>query len=86
MQATYFEEQPNSTDFYVQLFCGGCHIFLEGVFSEDQIDEFDEVSDYQREELHKNLRNREQENLTDDASRFIGALHAGAIDPEDFKI
>jgi hypothetical protein len=68
----------------VALRCPDCDYWTEGVFSQDCVDRFDERLDDGTSVLVADLKKLEQANMNDAIERFIGALHAGAILPEDF--
>jgi hypothetical protein len=69
----------------VALRCPNCSHTSEGVFSQECVDRFDEQLDDGTAALVSDLKRLERANLADEAERFIGALRAGAILPEDFK-
>jgi hypothetical protein len=69
----------------VALSCPNCGHWTEGVFSQECVDRFDERLDEGTEILVRELKRLQQVNMADDIERFIGALHAGAILPEDFQ-
>jgi hypothetical protein len=54
------------------------------VFSQECVDRFDERLDAGMTAVVQDLKKLEQANMADDVERFIGALRAGAILPEDF--
>ena len=68
----------------VALSCPNCDHWTEGVFSQECVDRFDERLDEGTETLVRDLKQLEHANMTDDVERFIEALEAGAILPEDF--
>lgn len=68
----------------VELRCPNCQLWTEGVFSQECVDRFDEALDAGTTAVVKDLKRLEHSNMVDAAERFIGALHAGAITPEDF--
>ncbi len=70
----------------VALSCPNCGYSTEGVFSQECVDRFDERLDEGTELMLRELKRLQQENLAEDFERFIGALHAGAILPEDFQM
>jgi len=69
----------------VALSCPNCGYWTEGVFSQECVDRFDERLDEGTEILVRELKRLQQVNMADDVERFIGALQAGAILPEDFQ-
>ena len=69
----------------VALSCPNCDYWTEGVFSQECVDRFDERLDEGTEVMVRELKCLQQANMADDVERFIGALRAGAILPEDFE-
>ena len=69
----------------VALSCPNCGHWSEGVFSQECVDKFDERLDEGTAALVTELKRLQFANMTDDVERFIGALRAGAILPEDFR-
>ena len=68
----------------VALRCPNCEHISEGVFSQSCVDRYDERLDDGTAALVGDLKELERANMADDVERFIGALQAGAIAPEDF--
>ena len=68
----------------VALRCPDCEHWSEGVFSQECVDRFDEQLDDGTAVLLADLKRLEQANMSDAVDRFLGALNAGAILPEDF--
>jgi hypothetical protein len=68
----------------VALHCPNCEYWTEGVFSQECVDRFDERLDDGTAVLLADLKRLEQANMTEAVDRFVGALHAGAILPDDF--
>jgi hypothetical protein len=68
----------------VALSCPNCGYWTEGVFSQECVDRFDESLDEGTAALLAELKRLGHDNMVDDTERFIAALHAGAILPEDF--
>lgn len=68
----------------VALQCPNCEHGAEGVFSQECVDRFDERLDEGTALLLEDLKHLAHANMTDDVERFIGALRAGAILPQDF--
>jgi hypothetical protein len=69
----------------VALDCPDCGYWTEGVFSQECVDRFDERLDEGTAVLVEELKRLQQVNMAEDVERFIGALRAGAILPEDFQ-
>jgi hypothetical protein len=68
----------------VALRCPDCDHWTDGVFSQECVDRFDELLDDGTAVLLADLKRLEQANMGEAVERFVGALHAGAILPEDF--
>ena len=68
----------------VALSCPNCDHWTEGVFSQECVDRFDESLDEGTAVLLAELKRLRHDNMADDTERFIAALNAGAILPEDF--
>ena len=68
----------------VALSCPNCDYRTEGVFSQECVDRFDERLDEGTAVLVAELKRLRHENMADETERFIVALNAGAILPEDF--
>ena len=68
----------------VSLRCPNCEHRAEGVFSQECVDRFDESLDEGTGALVADLKRLEHAAMIEDVERFIGALLAGAILPEDF--
>jgi hypothetical protein len=54
------------------------------VFDQETVDRFDEQLDLGTETLIRDLKRLQQANMEDEMDRFVRALNAGAILPEDF--
>jgi hypothetical protein len=68
----------------VLLHCPNCDVFREGVFTQDNVELFDEELDRGADALARDYKQLMRANLADEIERFAGALAAGAILPEDF--
>ena len=68
----------------VSLWCPNCDHYAEGVFSQECVDRFDERLDEGMSVIVADLKGLQQANFADDVERFVDALMAGAILPEDF--
>jgi hypothetical protein len=64
--------------------CPECEWHGDAVHREAAIDEYDEQLDFGTRELAEELRALEQSNMEEAAGRFIRALQADLILPEDF--
>ena len=68
----------------VALRCPECEERTEGVFSSACVDAFDVRLDEGTAAMVADLKRLEHANMVEAVERFIGALAAGAIVPEDF--
>lgn len=68
----------------ITLECPNCAWWSDGVFDEEDVERFDEELDRGTEALVHDLLRLTRANMEDDVERFIAALQAGAIVPEDF--
>ena len=68
----------------MSLWCPSCLHSSQGVFSEASADRFDFYLDDATASMVTDLKRLELANMYEDCERFIGALAAGAILPEDF--
>ena len=78
-------ESAGPESWRVSLRCRNCEHTTEGVFSQECVDRFDARLDDGTAALVADLKRLERANMSDDVERFIGALQAGAILPEDFR-
>ena len=84
VQPVAWEQVASSTEWRLWRRCPECEWYGEGVHRESHIDEYDEQLDFGTRELAEELRSLEHTNMQEAADRFIGALHADLILPEDF--
>jgi hypothetical protein len=77
-------EEADTENWSVLLHCPNCDLFREGLFCQDTVEAFDEELDRGVEQLAGDYRRLMRANMAEEIERFIGALHAGAIEPEDF--
>ena len=68
----------------VLLRCPNCEWNDLGVFDQSTVDRFDDELDRGTEALMRDLKRLTQANMQDDVDRFVLALGADAILPEDF--
>jgi hypothetical protein len=66
------------------LHCPNCEWLTEGVFDQDQVDEFEERLDEGLAEMLADLRRLTQANMAEEVDRFTAALQTDLILPEDF--
>jgi hypothetical protein len=77
-------EEAGSENWSVLLHCPNCDVFREGVFTQDNVELFDEELDRGADTLARDYKRLMRANMADEIDRFVGALNAGAILPEDF--
>jgi hypothetical protein len=77
-------EEAGATHWEVALRCPNCEWSGTGVFDQRSVERFDEELDRGTESLVGDLKRLTQANMEDDIERFVRALEADAILPEDF--
>jgi hypothetical protein len=77
-------EEAGPENWSVLLHCPNCDVFREGVFTQDNVELFDEELDRGADVLARDYKRLMRANMADEIDRFVGALEAGAILPEDF--
>jgi hypothetical protein len=77
-------EEADDTHWEVVLRCPNCEWTATGVFEQDIVERFDEELDRGTEALVRDLKCLMQANMEDEIERFVSALHADHIVPEDF--
>jgi hypothetical protein len=77
-------EEAGPENWSVLLHCPNCDVFREGVFTQDNVELFDEELDRGADALARDYKRLMRANMADEIDRFVGALSAGAILPEDF--
>jgi hypothetical protein len=77
-------EEAGETHWEVTLRCPNCEWSETGVFAQRAVEHFDEELDRGTDALVADLRRLVQANMEDEVERFVAALHAGAVLPEDF--
>jgi hypothetical protein len=76
------ESGPDS--WCVLLHCPSCAVYREGVFSLRAVEALDEELDRGADVLTRDYERLVRANMAEEIERFVGALNAGAILPEDF--
>jgi hypothetical protein len=79
---TWDEAGPDN--WTVLLHCPNCDVYREGVFTQDNVEELDEELDRGGDALARDYQRLLRANMGEEIERFIGALTADAILPEDF--
>ncbi len=80
---TQWSEAPGGS-WQVTLRCPECEAVREGVFGQRSVDAFDEQLDEGTGALVADLRRLTHANMSEEGERFLAALAADAILPEDF--
>jgi hypothetical protein len=77
-------EEAGETHWEVTLRCPNCEWTGTGVFEQDVVERFDEELDRGTETLVRDLKQLMQANMEDEIDRFVTALQADHIVPDDF--
>ncbi|HWC28342.1 MAG TPA: hypothetical protein VG474_17255 [Solirubrobacteraceae bacterium] len=77
-------EEADRSRWEVSLRCPNCEWRLTGIYHDDVVARFDETLDRGTEALVADLRKLTRANMEEDVERFIAALHAEYVLPEDF--
>ena len=77
-------EEAGPENWSVLLHCPNCDLHREGVFCQDTVEAFDEELDRGADMLAGDYKRLMRANMAEEIERFVGALNAGAILPEDF--
>ena len=77
-------EESGTENWSVLLHCPNCDVYREGIFSQDTVEVFDEELDRGADALARDYKRLMRANMSEEIDRFVGALTAGAILPEDF--
>jgi hypothetical protein len=77
-------EEADDTHWHVSLRCPNCEWTGAGTFDQKAVERFDEVLDSGTECLVGDLRRLAAANMEEEIERFVQALEADALLPEDF--
>ena len=77
-------EESGTENWSVMLHCPNCDVYREGVFTQGTVEVFDEELDRGADALARDYKRLMRANMAEEIDRFVGALTAGAILPEDF--
>ena len=77
-------EESGTENWSVLLHCPNCDVYREGIFTQDTVEVFDEELDRGADALARDYKRLMRANMSEEIDRFVGALTAGAILPEDF--
>lgn len=79
-------DEAGATHWEVTLRCPNCEWSGTGVYEQNVVESFDEELDRGTEALVGDLRRLMQANMEEEIERFVNALDADAILPEDFGL
>jgi hypothetical protein len=77
-------EEAGPDHWRVSLRCPNCEWTATGAFPQDAVDAFDERLDEGTEQLVTDLKQLMHVNMSEEIDRFVAALEAEALLPEDF--
>jgi hypothetical protein len=77
-------QEAGPQNWSVVLCCPNCGHEREGVFTQQTVESFDEQLDQDADALGRDYKRLLRANLADEIDRFVDALRADAILPEDF--
>jgi len=77
-------EEADQARWEVSLRCPNCEWTVTDVFEEEAIQRFDDTLDRGTEALVSDLRQLTRANMEEDVERFVDAITAGHVLPEDF--
>jgi hypothetical protein len=76
--------EPSREGWELELSCPNCRWRTEGVFSQDEVYNLEDRLDEGLEAMLRDLKRLTQANMAEEIDRFVSALHADHILPEDF--
>jgi hypothetical protein len=77
-------EESGPENWSVLLHCPNCDVYREGIFTQHTVEVFDEQLDCGADALARDYKRLMRANMSEEIDRFVGALAADAILPEDF--
>jgi hypothetical protein len=77
-------EEAGPENWRVSLRCPNCEWEATGIFTQDVVDHFDERLDEGTEHVVADLKQLMHANMSEEIERFVAALEAEALLPEDF--
>lgn len=77
-------EPSGPENWKVLLRCPNCEVYSEGVFNQATLDAFDEELDGGQDALERDYTRLMRANMAEEIDRFVRALRADAVLPEDF--
>jgi hypothetical protein len=76
--------EPSDEHWELALYCPNCQWTEEGAFSHEQIHELEDRLDQALESMLRDLQRITEANTAEEIDRFVAALEADLILPEDF--
>jgi hypothetical protein len=83
VQPVAWSEAPESR-WELLLQCPNCEWSDEDIYTHDQVEQFEERLDEGLSDMIRDLKHLTHANMVDQIDRFVGALNADLILPEDF--
>jgi len=83
VQPIEWSEAPDDA-WNLVLSCPNCDWYTEGLYTQDQVRELEDRLDEGLADMLRDLQRLTQANMADQIDRFVTALHADQILPEDF--
>ena len=77
-------EESGPENWSLLLLCPNCDTYRKGIFGQRTVDAFDEALDRGTDVLASDYEHLVRANMVDEIERFVAALDADAILPEDF--
>jgi hypothetical protein len=77
-------EESGPENWSVLLHCPNCETYRQGIFGQRTVDAFDEALNRGADALARDHGRLVRANMTEEIERFLSALDADAILPEDF--
>ena len=77
-------EEAGKDTWAVSLRCPGCEVRRDGVFNQHTVEAFDEALDAGTDALTSDYRRLCRANMAEEIDRFVAAIDADAVLPEDF--
>ena len=83
VQPIHWSEAPDGA-WNLVLSCPNCDWYTEGLYTQDQVRELEDRLDEGLADMLRDLKRLTQANMADQIDRFVTALYADQILPEDF--
>jgi hypothetical protein len=77
-------EESGPENWSLLLHCPNCDTYRKGIFGQRTVDAFDEALDRGTEALASDYEQLVRANMGEEIERFVAALDADAVLPEDF--